>query len=158
MQLQGLPAGNRTRVLWITRPVARGNVVEKHWANNYLSYRSKRVWTLSQSELRSIWRSYIVWWPPKIYPTWFNLSSIQVRFEKVFILVSDQSQTRVLVVQWLAHVLFTSVTRVRFLLSAVIRLKFHLGRMWEECFQFDSAKHAGFLWILRFPPVQTLDQ
>ena len=31
--------------------------------------------------------------------------------------------TGVLVVQWLAHMPFTSVTRVRFLLSAVIRLK-----------------------------------
>ena len=52
--------------------------------------------------------------------------------------------TGVLVVQWLAHMPFTSVTRVRFLLSAVIRLKFHLGLMWEECFQFDSTKHRGF--------------
>ena len=41
----------------------------------------------------------------------------------------------VLVVQWLAHVPFTSVTRVnRFLLSTVIRLKFHLGHMWEARF------------------------
>ena len=34
-----------------------------------------------------------------------------------------------LVVQWLANVPFTSVTQVRFLLNAVIRLKSHLGRM-----------------------------
>ena len=30
--------------------------------------------------------------------------------------------------------------------------------MWEECFQYDSSKHPGFLRVLRFPPVQTLDQ
>ena len=46
----------------------------------------------------------------------------------------------VTVVQWLAHVPFTSATRVRFLLGAVIRLKFHLS----ECFQFDSTKHRRF--------------
>ena len=50
----------------------------------------------------------------------------------------------VLAVQWLAHVPFTSMTWVRYLLRAVIRLKFHLGRMWEECFQFDSTKHRRF--------------
>ena len=32
-------------------------------------------------------------------------------------------------VQWLAHLPFTSVIRVRFLLGAVIRIKFQLGRI-----------------------------
>ena len=58
----------------------------------------------------------------------------------------------VLVVRWLTHVPFTSVTRVRFLLSAVIRLKFYFGRMWKECYQLTLPNR------LRFPPVQTLDQ
>ena len=48
-------------------------------------------------------------------------------------------------VQWLVYVPLTSVTRVRFLLVAVIRLKFYFGRMLEECFQFqDSNKHHRF--------------
>ena len=47
-------------------------------------------------------------------------------------------------VQWLAHLPFTSVIRVRFLLGAVIRLTFYLGSMLEACFQFDSTKHRRF--------------
>ena len=65
---------------------------------------------------------------------------------------------RVLVVRWLAHVPFTSVTRVRFLLSAVIRLKFHLGCMCGSASSLTLSNTAGFLRVLQFPPVQTLDQ
>ena len=69
-----------------------------------------------------------------------NLKEKKVRVD----ILRFENDINSLVVRWLAHMPFTSVTQVRFLLSAVIWLKFYLGRMWEECFQFDSTKHRRF--------------
>ena len=57
----------------------------------------------------------------------------------------------------IVHMSFTTVTRVRFLLHAVIWLKLPLSHVRRVLSSLSLPIIAGFLQVLRFPPVVTLD-
>ena len=57
-----------------------------------------------------------------------------------------------------AHVSLSTVTRVRFRLREVIRLKLPFSDVRKVLSSLTLLSIAGFLKVLRFPPVVTMDQ